>query len=111
MDRADLTYEKINSKLVSVVGDSCSHFILTIRENGNFPYHEVIVNRHWTCFRVGFLAEDHFKCFTFILGLRSPCHAEIRLRLLSILYEKPDDKKFICRPESAGGLVNREFST
>ncbi|KAM3184415.1 hypothetical protein ACTXT7_008394 [Hymenolepis weldensis] len=44
-------------------------------------------------------------CHIFILGLQSPCHAEFRLRLLSLLDKKPDVKKSPRRPESAGGLL------
>ncbi|KAM3171028.1 hypothetical protein ACTXT7_017432, partial [Hymenolepis weldensis] len=49
------------------------------------------------------------KCLIFILGLRSPCHAEILLRLLSILDKKPDVKKSRRRPQSAGGLLTANF--
>ncbi|VUZ46892.1 unnamed protein product [Hymenolepis diminuta] len=77
------------SKLGSVVGDNSSLFILTISENENVHYH----------------LENQFRCFTFILGLRSPYHAEIRLRLLALLDKKPDVKKSNYRSESAGGLL------
>ncbi|VDL28270.1 unnamed protein product [Hymenolepis diminuta] len=65
MDPIDLTYEKIMG----------------------------IVNRLYTSFRFGSLKENHFKYLIFILGPRSPCHAEIRLGPLSLLDKKPDVKK------------------
>ncbi|VUZ47592.1 unnamed protein product [Hymenolepis diminuta] len=64
MDPIDLTYEKIMG----------------------------IVNRLYTSFRFGSLKENHFKYLIFILGPRSPCHAEIRLGPLSLLDKKPDEK-------------------
>ncbi|VUZ52931.1 unnamed protein product [Hymenolepis diminuta] len=89
MDPADLTYEKVISKLGSVVGDSSSLFNLIISEDENV--------RHYV--------ENQLRCLIFILGLRSPCHAVIRLRLLSLLDKKPDVKKSRRRPESAEGLL------
>ncbi|KAM3177711.1 hypothetical protein ACTXT7_003982 [Hymenolepis weldensis] len=74
MDHADLTYEKMISKLGSVVGDNSSLFNLTISENKNVHYHIDIVNRLSTSFRFGSLEENQFRCLIFILGLRSPCH-------------------------------------
>ncbi|VDL51488.1 unnamed protein product [Hymenolepis diminuta] len=82
MDPADLTYEKIITKLGSVVGDNNSFLNLTISKDENVHYHVDIVNRLCTSFRFGSLEENQFRCLIFILGLRSPCHAEIRLRLL-----------------------------
>ncbi|KAM3176450.1 hypothetical protein ACTXT7_006478 [Hymenolepis weldensis] len=96
MDAADLTDEKIINKLGSVVGDNSSFFNLTISEDENVHYHIDIVNRLCT--------KNQFRCLIFILGLRSPCHAEIRLRLLSLLDKKPDVTKCRRRLESAGGL-------
>ncbi|KAM3184131.1 hypothetical protein ACTXT7_008993 [Hymenolepis weldensis] len=64
-----------------------------------------IVNRLRTSFRFGSLEENQFRCLIFILGLRSPCHAEVLLRLLSLLDKKPYVKKSLRRPESAGGLL------
>ncbi|VUZ50980.1 unnamed protein product [Hymenolepis diminuta] len=89
MDPADLTYEKIISRLGSVVGDNSSFFNLTINEDENVRYR----------------VENQFRCLIFILGLRSSCHAEIPLRLLSPLDKKPHVKKSCRRSESAGGLL------
>ncbi|VUZ54811.1 unnamed protein product [Hymenolepis diminuta] len=58
MDPADLTFEKI------ITGS---------------------VNRLCTNFRFGSLKENQFRFLIFILGLRSPCYAEIRLRPPSLL--------------------------
>ncbi|KAM3174194.1 hypothetical protein ACTXT7_011024 [Hymenolepis weldensis] len=58
-----------------------------------------------TTFRFGPLEENQFRCLIFILGLRSPCHSEIRLRLLFLLDKKPDVKTSRSRPEFAGGLL------
>ncbi|KAM3184662.1 hypothetical protein ACTXT7_007917 [Hymenolepis weldensis] len=76
MDPADLNYEKMIS----------------------------FVNRLCTSFRFVSLEENQFRCLIFILGLLPPCHAEIRLRNLSLLDKKPDVKKSRRRPESAVGL-------
>ncbi|VDL16009.1 unnamed protein product [Hymenolepis diminuta] len=105
MDPADLTYEKVISKLGSVVGDSSSLFNLIISEDENVRHYVGIVNRFCICFRLGSLEENQLRCLIFILGLRSPCHAVIRLRLLSLLDKKPDVKKSRRRPESAEGLL------
>ncbi|KAM3180466.1 hypothetical protein ACTXT7_016227 [Hymenolepis weldensis] len=64
-----------------------------------------IVNRLCTSFRFGSLEDYQFRYLIFILGLRSRCHAEIRLRLLSLLDKKPDVKKSRRRPESAARLL------
>ncbi|KAM3176671.1 hypothetical protein ACTXT7_006072 [Hymenolepis weldensis] len=66
-----------------------------------------IVNRLCTSFRFDSLEEKQFRCLVFILGLRSPCHAEILFRLLFLLDKKPVFKKSRRRPESAGGLGRR----
>ncbi|KAM3179861.1 hypothetical protein ACTXT7_017443 [Hymenolepis weldensis] len=105
MDSADLTYEKVNSKLGSVVGDNSSPFNLTISEDENVHHYVGIVNRLCTSFRFGALKVNQFRYFNFILGLRSPCHAAIRLRLLSLLGKKPDVRRSRRRPESAAGLL------
>ncbi|VUZ46500.1 unnamed protein product [Hymenolepis diminuta] len=63
MDPADQTYEKMISKLNSIVGGNISPFNLTIREDENVLHH----------------VENKFRYLIFILGLRSPCRAEIRL--------------------------------
>ncbi|KAM3180423.1 hypothetical protein ACTXT7_016311 [Hymenolepis weldensis] len=62
------------SKLSSGVGDNCSLFNLTKREDENVHHY---------------------------VSLRSPCYAEIRLRLLSLLDKEPDVKKSRCGPQSA----------
>ncbi|KAM3183560.1 hypothetical protein ACTXT7_010092 [Hymenolepis weldensis] len=49
------------------------------------------------------MIKNQFRCLIFILGLRSPCQAEIRLRLLSLLDKEPDIKKSHGRPNSAAG--------
>ncbi|KAM3188539.1 hypothetical protein ACTXT7_000093 [Hymenolepis weldensis] len=41
-------------------------------------------------FSYGSLKEDQFRCLVFIQGLRSPCYAEIRLKLLSLLDKNPN---------------------
>ncbi|KAM3171348.1 hypothetical protein ACTXT7_016782 [Hymenolepis weldensis] len=101
MDPVDLTYEKIISKLGAVVSDNN----LTISEDENVHYHVGIVNRLGTSFRLGFIEENQIRYLIFILGLRFPCHTEIRLRLLSLLDKKPDVRKSRRRPESTGGLL------
>ncbi|VDL60400.1 unnamed protein product [Hymenolepis diminuta] len=75
MDPADLTYEKMISKLGSGVGDNSSLSNLTISGDENVYYRIGIVNRLCTNFRFGSLEENLFGCLIFILGLRSPCHA------------------------------------
>ncbi|KAM3175024.1 hypothetical protein ACTXT7_009356 [Hymenolepis weldensis] len=105
MDPADLTYEKMVSKLGSVVDDNSSLFNLTICEDETVHYPVGVVNRLCRSFSFGSLDENQFGCFVFILNLRSPYHAEIRLRLLFLLDKKSDVKKSRCTPESAGGLL------
>ncbi|VUZ47222.1 unnamed protein product [Hymenolepis diminuta] len=105
MNSGDLTYEEMISKSVSVVGDNSSLFNVTISEDENFHYHVGIVNRLCTSFRFGSLGENQFGSLIFILGLRSPRHAEIRLRLLFLLVRKFEVKKSFRRLESAGGLL------
>ncbi|VDL62007.1 unnamed protein product [Hymenolepis diminuta] len=73
MDPADLTYEKINSKLDSVVGDNSSLFNLTISEDENVHHHGDVVNRLCTSFRFGSLDETQFRCFIFILEQETRC--------------------------------------
>ncbi|VUZ55119.1 unnamed protein product, partial [Hymenolepis diminuta] len=87
VDPANLTYEELISKLGSVVGNNSSLFNLTISEDENVHYH----------------MENQFRCLIFTLGLRSPCHAEIRLGLLTLLDKKHDVKKSRHRPDSAAG--------
>ncbi|VUZ44691.1 unnamed protein product, partial [Hymenolepis diminuta] len=105
MDPADLTYEKMITKLGSVVGDNNSFFNLTISEDENIHHHLGIVNRFCTGFRFGSLEENQFRCLIFILGLRAALHTEIRLRHLSLLDKKPNVNKSLRRPESAGGVL------
>ncbi|VUZ56242.1 unnamed protein product [Hymenolepis diminuta] len=105
MDPADLTCEKMISKFGSAVGDRSSLFNLTASEDENVLYHLGIVNRLRISFSSGSLEENQFRCLIFILSLRSPCHAEIRLTLLSLLDKKPDVKKSCRKPESAEGLL------
>ncbi|VUZ54937.1 unnamed protein product [Hymenolepis diminuta] len=93
MDPVDLTYEKMISKLDWAVGDNSSLFNLTIREDEN-AHHYV---------------ESQFRCLIFILGLRSPCHAETGFRLLSLLDREPDVKKSHDRPGSAAGRLTASF--
>ncbi|VUZ38939.1 unnamed protein product [Hymenolepis diminuta] len=81
MDPADLTYEKINN----------------------------VVNRLCTSYRFGSPEENQIRCLIFSLGLRSPCNAEIRLRLLSLLDKEIGFKKSRYKPESAGGLLTASF--
>ncbi|VUZ56133.1 unnamed protein product [Hymenolepis diminuta] len=81
MDHADLSCEKIISKLGSVVGVNNYLFNLTIGGDESVHSHVRIVNRLCTSFRFGSLDENQFRCLVFILGLRSPCHAKIQLRL------------------------------
>ncbi|VUZ40244.1 unnamed protein product [Hymenolepis diminuta] len=92
MDPADLTYEKKTTELGPVVGDNSSFFILTISEDENVRYRVGIDNRLCTSFRFDSQKENQFRCLIFILCLRSPCNAEIRLRLLSLLDKKSDVK-------------------
>ncbi|VDL37933.1 unnamed protein product [Hymenolepis diminuta] len=103
VDPANLTYEELISKLGSVVGNNSSLFNLTISEDENVHYHMGIFYRLCTSFRLGSLEENQFRCLIFTLGLRSPCHAEIRLGLLTLLDKKHDVKKSRHRPDSAAG--------
>ncbi|VUZ50352.1 unnamed protein product [Hymenolepis diminuta] len=89
IDPVDLTYEKIISKLGSAVGDNSSLFNSTISEDEN-------VHRY---------VEHQFRCLIFIRDFRSPYHAEIRLRFLSLLDKKSDVGKSRRRPKSAGGQL------
>ncbi|KAM3185115.1 hypothetical protein ACTXT7_007034 [Hymenolepis weldensis] len=73
-------YEKVMSKLGSVVGDNSSLFNLTINEDEIVNQYVGVVNRLCTSFRFGSLEENQFKCLIFNLGVRSLCHAEIRFR-------------------------------
>ncbi|KAM3188340.1 hypothetical protein ACTXT7_000461 [Hymenolepis weldensis] len=84
---------------------------MLVRKVNRSHHYLCFVNRLCTSFRFGSLEENRFRCFIFILDLRSPCHAEIRLRLLSLLDKKPDIKKSRRRPESAGGLVPIPYPT
>ncbi|VUZ43533.1 unnamed protein product [Hymenolepis diminuta] len=110
MDPTDLTYEKMISKLGSVVGDSSSLFNLTISEDENVHYHLDIMNRLCTSFRFGSLEENQFRCLFFILGLRSPCHAEIRLRLPSLLDKETRCQEISSQTRICWRTVNREYS-
>ncbi|VUZ39524.1 unnamed protein product, partial [Hymenolepis diminuta] len=51
-------------------------------------------------FQFGSLEENQFRCPIFIHVLRSPRHAEIRLRLMSLLDERTDVKKSRRRAEA-----------
>ncbi|VDL62367.1 unnamed protein product [Hymenolepis diminuta] len=79
MDPADLTYEKMIYKLGSVVDDNSSLFNLIISEDENVHHYVGIVDRLCIGLRFGSLEENQLKCFIFILGLRSPCHASVPL--------------------------------
>ncbi|VDL61391.1 unnamed protein product [Hymenolepis diminuta] len=109
MDHADLSCEKIISKLGSVVGVNNYLFNLTIGGDESVHSHIGIVNRLCISFRFGSLEENQFRCLIFILGLRSPCHAKIQLRLLSLLDKKTHVKK--SRRRICWRTVNRECST
>ncbi|VDL16074.1 unnamed protein product [Hymenolepis diminuta] len=102
MEPADLICEKTINKLGSVVGD-ISLFNLTIHEDEIVHHHVGKVNRLCTSFRIGYLEENQFGCLIFILCLRSPCYAEVRLRLLSLLGREPNVKMSRCLLESATG--------
>ncbi|VDL63139.1 unnamed protein product [Hymenolepis diminuta] len=93
------------SNLVSVASGNSSFSNLTISEDENVHYHVDIANRRCTSFPFGSFEENQFRCLISILGLLSPSHAEIRLKLLSPLDKKSDVKKSRYRPESAGGLL------
>ncbi|VUZ52991.1 unnamed protein product [Hymenolepis diminuta] len=67
MDPADLTY------------DNSSLFNLIISEDENVHHYVGIVDRLCIGLRFGSLEENQLKCFIFILGLRSPCHASVPL--------------------------------
>ncbi|VUZ38552.1 unnamed protein product [Hymenolepis diminuta] len=90
MDPDDLTYEKTNSKLGSAVNDNNSLYNLAIREA--------------EC--VYYCTEDQFGCLASILGLRSPCHAKIRL----LLDEEPDVKKPLRGSELVAGPITQVFN-
>ncbi|KAM3186651.1 hypothetical protein ACTXT7_003904 [Hymenolepis weldensis] len=68
----------------------------------NLTYEQMIsiVTQLGTSFRFGSLQENQFRCLIFIIGPRSPCHAEIRPGGLPLL-----DKKSRRGPESAAGLL------
>ncbi|VDL61114.1 unnamed protein product [Hymenolepis diminuta] len=55
------------------------------------------------------MIKSQFRCLIFILGLRSPCHAETGFRLLSLLDREPDVKKSHDRPGSAAGRLTASF--
>ncbi|KAM3175264.1 hypothetical protein ACTXT7_008854 [Hymenolepis weldensis] len=76
-----------------------------VREDESVLHYMGIVKRICTCFRFGSVEENKFRCLIFILGLRSPCHAEIRLGLLSLLDGEPDVKKSCRGTESAAGSL------
>ncbi|VDL58387.1 unnamed protein product [Hymenolepis diminuta] len=109
MDPADLTYEKINSELGSIVGDNSPLFNLTISKDENVHHYVNVVNRLCTSYRFGSPEENQIRCLIFSLGLRSPCNAEIRLRLLSLLDKEIGFMKSRYKPESAGGLLTASF--
>ncbi|VDL57316.1 unnamed protein product [Hymenolepis diminuta] len=57
-------------------------------------------------FPFGSLKEDQFGCLASILGLRSPCHAKIRL----LLDEEPDVKKPLRGSELVAGPITQVFN-
>ncbi|KAM3171605.1 hypothetical protein ACTXT7_016291, partial [Hymenolepis weldensis] len=69
MDPADLTYEKVISKLGSVVGDNSSLFNFTIREDENVHHYVGIVNRLCTNFQFGLLKKTNSDVsFSFLVS-------------------------------------------
>ncbi|VUZ39333.1 unnamed protein product [Hymenolepis diminuta] len=56
----------------------CSFYLQQI-DPPNLTYEKItsIVNRLCTSFRFGYLEENQFICLIFIIGLQSPCYAEI----------------------------------
>ncbi|VUZ48827.1 unnamed protein product [Hymenolepis diminuta] len=79
----DFTYEETIEKRFKCLD-------LAIREGEDIHMYAATVNRMCNAFSYGSLKEDQFRCLLFIQGLRSPCNAEIRLKLLSLLDKNPD---------------------
>ncbi|VDL59854.1 unnamed protein product [Hymenolepis diminuta] len=94
---------RITLLLCSGVGDNSFLLNLIISEDENVHHYAGIVHPLCTSFQFGSFEANQYRCLIFILGLRSPCCAEIRLRLLSPLDKKRDVKKSRRRPKSTGG--------
>ncbi|VUZ50307.1 unnamed protein product [Hymenolepis diminuta] len=71
--------------------DSCSSYHQPMGPV-DLAYEEIII---WALVTT---EENQLRCLIFIHGLQSPCYAEIRLGLLSLLDKGPDVKKSRLNP-------------
>ena len=88
----EFRFDETVHKLKSLFGSQKSKFSLRFeclnlakREDDDYVAHSGRVNRLYEDAELRCLTPEHFKCLIFIMSLKSPSDADIRLRLLNIL--------------------------
>lgn len=93
----DNDFNETVETLRQIFGDQTSLFNMrfnclniTKSDSVDFATYAGIVNKECERFKITPITDAQFKCLIFICGLRSPCDADIRTRILSKIEQNPD---------------------